>query len=349
MSIVVAWRYYVKSIPRKVHDRYLIHRYIHPFTEKNRDRVLNPRNTCCLFSQPRGGSTWLSEILMHLPGACLIDEPLWRGRYRDIDAIPNSADRKVPELANLGFYFNQPIPPSAFWPDAHRVLKDILSGRVRSLGLYRSNFPAALLATEVYFVRVNFGHFLMRWLLQQFDVRAVAMLRHPCALIASQLRSRGFRDLNIKAHWQWPNFRYNDFYREQDHRFKKAASREEVLAVLWAMQAREVIRASAEHDVHVLHYEHLVLDYEAEIRKLLEHLGVDCDRDMLLQQRYRPSQSTLTDRRGLVPRHQQLTDWRLAMPASMQRRILSIVHEMGAGLYGTDPVPMRTVHEMDVP
>ena len=100
----------IGKIISKVNDRQTLFRYIYPFVKENNDRTITQDNTLCLFCQARGGSTWLAEILLNIPKSILIDEPLWRGKMVAPFIAPNYFDRKVVEVADLNFFFNQHIP-----------------------------------------------------------------------------------------------------------------------------------------------------------------------------------------------------------------------------------------------
>jgi len=62
-----------------------------------------------LFADPRGGSTWLGQLLQDRPTSALIDEPLWRGFYKSDGSMPSKSSGKLDELKELEFYYYQHI------------------------------------------------------------------------------------------------------------------------------------------------------------------------------------------------------------------------------------------------
>ena len=111
----------VENIFSKIHDRITLFRHIIPFIRKNERRIISPQNTLCLFCQPRGGSTWLAEIFLHISNSILIDEPLWRGKVKVPFKKPDFHTRKVPQISDLKFFYNQHIPEEVDWPEARLV------------------------------------------------------------------------------------------------------------------------------------------------------------------------------------------------------------------------------------
>ncbi len=333
----------IQNLKDRILNRYLIYKHINPFTKKNINRVAGYDNTICLFTQPRGGSTWLAEILLNIPGSCLIDEPLWRGLYKSIDALPNYRDRKVPRLSDLNFYFYQPIPPDSDWPEAKEIFEEILGGRVPSLGLYRENNFSNLKNSNIYIIKFNFGHLLMQWMCKNFNFKALAMIRHPCAVIASQVKSNGFKNLSVPEIWSWPDFRYNELYLKNDHFFKMARNREEILAVQWAIQTQEVISAARQFKFHTLFYENLVNEYESEVTRIFDYLDIQADIHGLTNQRYKPSKSTFTGREKSILKKDQLSDWKVDLSVKTQQQILGLIKEMGIDLYDENIMPLKDI------
>jgi len=70
-------------------------------------------NAILLFSDPRGGSTWLTEILMKAINPAVIWEPLSPGI--------NS------EFKKLGFPPRQFIPEEDEWPEAKEAFQELFS------------------------------------------------------------------------------------------------------------------------------------------------------------------------------------------------------------------------------
>ena len=182
----------------KIHDRLILYRYIFPFIKKNKERIISPQNTLCLFCQPRGGSTWLAEIFLHIPNSVLIDEPLWRGKVTMPFSKPDYYSRKVPQISVLNFFYNQYIPEDVNWAEAQTLFENILSGRAASVGLYNEQNLKRLRKGDYYITKFCYANLLMPWLIDRFNFNAILMTRHPCAVVASQLKYPAWKGINLE-------------------------------------------------------------------------------------------------------------------------------------------------------
>lgn len=78
------------------------------------------KNTIVIAGEPRGGTTWLYEILLNsIPFSFGIWEPL--ALYRNV------------RLKELNFSWRQYIDPKHEWKEAEALFKDILTGRNMNL------------------------------------------------------------------------------------------------------------------------------------------------------------------------------------------------------------------------
>src|SRR5690606_8979793 len=90
----------------------------------------DPKRARIVSGDPRGGTTWLAQLLNQLPGSALIWEPLMV--------------RKVKEVRKIGFAWRQYIPENEIWPEARDVMERILSGHLMSPYLCQQTSPQQL-------------------------------------------------------------------------------------------------------------------------------------------------------------------------------------------------------------
>ena len=69
-----------------------------------------------IFSDPRGGSTWLTEIIKSIPNTAIIWEPLHL--------------KYIHQLRELNFGWRQYIPEEVDWPQAKLLFTKIIEGKV---------------------------------------------------------------------------------------------------------------------------------------------------------------------------------------------------------------------------
>ncbi len=82
---------------------YLLNSYITPFVKRNRlsKQNIGYNNSLAIIAHPRGGSTWMGELMMNIPDSVLIDEPLWRGKLRSSNSKPKPGEVKIDAIDKL--------------------------------------------------------------------------------------------------------------------------------------------------------------------------------------------------------------------------------------------------------
>lgn len=137
----------------------------------------SPEKAFIITSSPRSGSTWLSELLLAgIPCSCSFFEPL-QIRY-------------VPEAVMAGLEWRTHKAIGEDWPEGKNFLTKVFRGQIVNHWTTREiTIPRALIANKIIikFVRLNR---LLPWVCKNFELPPpVLLIRHPCAVIASQLRS----------------------------------------------------------------------------------------------------------------------------------------------------------------
>ncbi len=326
------------NIITKIRDRIILQRHVLPFVKRNSSREINKENTICLFCQPRGGSTWLAEIMLHLPGSVLIDEPLWRGHTIEPFGLPKASDRKVPAIADLGFFYHQHIPESASWPQAKNVLEEILAGRVPSKGLYEEQGWQKLQNSGLHIVKFCYANMLMPWLIRQFDFRAILLTRHPCAVIASQLRRPSWRDISIGKNITVSDFPYNEPYLKALEKIGKITSRETYLAVIWALNFKHTAMLPKNNRQWLtLSYEGLVTNFEYEIKRIDRRLGLDLSGCNI--NRHKPSKSSDIMTKTATRHENRLSSWQRDLDKKQIRDIFHVLDIFEIDIYGAGAEP----------
>jgi hypothetical protein len=339
-----------ENILSKIQDRLVLYQHIYPFVRGNQSRTINRENTICLFCQPRGGSTWLAEILLHIQGSVLIDEPLWRGKMKTPWEKPELSDRKVPEIADLDFYFNQYIPEFEEWPEAKTVFDKILSGRSRSKGLYEEQDYVRMKNRGIYITKFCYANLLMPWLIRQFDFKSILLTRHPCAVIASQLKHTSWKNLKIDEPVVWDEFPYTDFYRSKVEKVGKIGNIETFLAVVWALNFQQTaMHPQNNQDWLTVSYERLSLYFESEIHRINQHLPSDLNPDII--DREKPSKSTSFQTNGKPIFHKKVAAWKKELTKKQISDILGVLERFDIDIYNqyAEPDYRRLYTKEDLP
>lgn len=327
-----------ENLLSKIQDRLKLSRHIIPFTKRNKDRKISPQNTLCLFCAPRGGSTWLAEILLNMPNTVLIDEPLWRGEVKNPFEKPNYYRRKTTHISELYFFYNQHIPEKEKWDEAHEVFENILSGRTISLGLYDEQKLSRLKNNGLFITKFCYANLLMPWLLSQFDFNSILLTRHPCAVVASQLRLPSWKNINVQNFKKIDDFPYNQVYHDALERVGKIDSREKYLALIWSMGfANTAMRCENNKRWLTISYEGLLSDYAKEMNRISSRFLFDVS--YLENNNKKPSKSTKSNSLQSIKKGQQLSSWKKELSKKQISIILNVLEKFEIDIYSEKLTP----------
>lgn len=330
----------LQEINNRLTNRHLLHKYLQPFCrEQLKNRRYTAANTVALFAQPRSGSTWLAEILQAIPRSIILNEPLWRSPLNTCGALPAPSAGRVDEVRKLNFYFNQPIPEPAGWPAAESFFDKLLKGGVCKLGLYDLNDFKQLKPAQNFIVKFCYGHLLFHWFLARFNVQPIVLIRHPCAVVSSQLRHYAWKSVHRAPFFQIPGFRYHEYFLQYEEVLKHIHTAEGVLAAIWAINTK-AIEEPHQHNRpwHTLVYEKLLLHKEEEIPALFHWINQVPPPGIYKRSEQLSSTSSEISKRTLgKPDHSiHLNKWKKDLNQRQIANIMHIVKDIGVDYYSTD-------------
>ena len=158
------------------------------------------QKTIIIAGSGRSGATWLQDRIAEANGLRTIFEPLH--------------PVGVPEAGKFSFNYRDAAVDD---PDLKKFMERVLTGNYRSLwmnyrirpdrfnffrvGISTAVFNARVLARNYKKYRVQGQHgliikfiranLMLPWIIGQYDVKALLVTRHPCAVIASRLKLGG--------------------------------------------------------------------------------------------------------------------------------------------------------------
>ncbi|MCB9434285.1 MAG: sulfotransferase [Ardenticatenaceae bacterium] len=266
------------------------------------------RDVFILTSSPRSGSTLLGQILGAIPDSCTLFEPLHL--------------RNVPEAEAAGFSWRTFVPRDEKWIEGEAYLKRVFEGRIvndwtaREIS-FRQAYKSKRLIVK--FVRANR---LLPWICQNFEIPApILLLRHPCAVIASQLN------------YGWENAKRPDIppylgeYPVFQTSLAETEGNEEYLAALWALDQLPVLMEQAPHPWIIITYEELLLRPESVLLNIREKWDVEFDTGDALSRLKRPS--SVVSRSGISG----INGWKNTLSEKQISRVLSTVNSFGLPFY----------------
>ncbi|MEO0553713.1 MAG: sulfotransferase domain-containing protein [Bacteroidota bacterium] len=289
----------------------------------------------CLFASPRGGSTWLLETLSSRCDFVPINEPLFQGKLR-VDGIMPSFTTGRPYLKDLNFWFHQPLDESYNSDREKEIFRKIFSGRHLHPDLTRYSSISELKTAEKFLVKFCYGNLMLPWIVKNFNVAAIFLIRHPCAVIASQLSVKGAFDHIINyPGFTLPVFFNAEYFDQFDSILSKSVRPEEILAAIWSITIKHVIDHPKNNtEWHTLRYEDLLNDPFHELKKI-ENRYPEFGWSKNTSHNYvLPSKSTLDKNLGshLLDGTQE-TKWKDQLTHDQIKNIFSIVKDFGIEIY----------------
>lgn len=292
-----------------------------------------------LFSSPRGGSTWLANIMTSVDNSTLIWEPLFKGNQYLINAFnPFSYS----EIHETNFGWNQHIPENQEWKEAYSFFNRLFRKEIKNIKLYRYNNFKEILSSEIFIYKFCFGNLLLPYLSNNFNIKSVFMLRHPCATISSQLE-HGWQYLQKDASYHIPQMKYNSIYVQYKTILDKIRYPEEHLAANWVITNDYLIRHKKNNiDWITVSYEDLYLRKQELINKIFKRL--DFKKDQKIDQKVKDvigEKSFMTNKntKNFIGDKKQLEIWKSRLKADQQKRIFNILEEFGVDYYSNEIEP----------
>jgi hypothetical protein len=284
------------------------------------------KNTIVVASSGRGGSTWLAEIIGTLPGYPIIWEPLHLG--------------KNPECKNYGFNWNTYIPVGDRDPIKKNYLNFLLTGtnlstaKVSSLAFH----PIQYLRFRGFLVKFVNANLILNWMLEQFPIQAILMIRHPCAVIDSQLRHSAWHHVN-KNNLTFLEQIAAD-YPHLTEIFHQIETREEALAFAWVLKTYVPLIQPKSRSLYITTYEDLIDNAEVEVNKIFDFLHKPVPSKAYRQLKI--ASNTTQNISNVATGKNPLTGWKDNLSATQIENILNIVHRSGIDFYTDDILPDRS-------
>ncbi len=277
-------------------------------------RNCDPSKAIVVASTPRSGSTWLAEILSTLPGSLLLFEPLHL--------------RYVPEAKEAGFSWRTYVPREAEWPQGKEFLTRVFEGRILNWWTTQQMFLHSAIRARFLIVKFVRACALLPWICANFPLRApILLIRHPCAVVASQMRSDSWRN---PLRPEMPP--YLASHPKLVNVLEGLRTREEFLAARWALDYLPAMSTCAPRPWQLVSYEELVLRPKETIDQVFGTWG-DRIPNGLWNRVTRPSSMTFKSGiAGLRGWQQQLTPMQVGV-------ILDTVSSFGITFYGDGPQP----------
>ena len=260
---------------------------------------MSPFRLVSLHGAPRSGTSWLGKIFDSHPDVAYRFQPLFSYRFKgaiDSDSPPDAVRLFLQQLFGVNddpFILQLPQAARGAHPQAFR----------------KTNPPSVLVMKEVRY------HYVIPALLRAVpDAKIVGIVRHPCAVINSWLKTpREFRpEWDAMAEWRNAPSK-NHGLREEYFGFTK-----------WKEMAHQFLALARNHpnDFFLVRYECLVTNPESEIEKLFAFCGLDVHpqvRDFL----HASQQHEVDDPDSVFRTADVMERWKIELAAPIRKAILA--------------------------
>jgi len=270
---------------------------------------------------PRGGTTWIAEtVAKTFHSNRVLWEPLQDGNI---------------EKAGLNLSKRPSINEINITPDIEKFLSSLLYAKQANSHLLRlRKYPLNVihfLSNKRFIIKFVRGNGVVGYLRRQFDIpKPLVIIRHPCAVVASQLRMGQWED--------HPHIDPDLLKRKPElgEIIDYKASLAERLAMTWC---GDVLAAKENAlDLNIVYYEDVVVNGAETLREAFESWGCESLPQSLYQVIGRPS-STTHEWANLDSVEGKLGRWKEELDEKTVKNILHITHYLGIDEYTENLLP----------
>ncbi len=282
---------------------------------------------------PRGGTTWLAELLLPVPRTALVWEPLHPHHVREYPVAGFHHD-----LGRIPY-----VPEDADWEPGRAFFDDLFRGRFLPASAVnnwvRTTIPRPG-RKHRWVYKMCRANLLLPWLVGTYPLHPIYLVRHPLAVISSQFRHEAFDDMGtIHNLFELQRSAHSDVFERYDHLIGAIDSRESMFANWWAITNVVPLTHPANNVAWLtVSYERLLSQPHRELDRIAQRLDVEFP--PATRRRVRAA-SAVADPgiAGTVDAGRQLAAWRARLTAKQVAIIMEVVHSYGIDAYSLDAEP----------
>ena len=292
----------------------------------SRKRRFEHDEVLLIMGDPRGGTTWLAELLQNITNTSLLWEPLW-------------IDREA-TFRNLGFSHRQYIPVDIENARIKEAFTNLFEGRILNPFLCQMTNPKELKSASQLIIKFCRANQLLPWLTENFHFKfdPIYLIRHPCAVVASQLKQGGWD--HVPPHFDIPeNTLYPEFYTKHHAFLMQIDSKVKRLAAIWCLCNQIPLNSENNNKRWVtITYENLYENGESELKKIENRWGIKLP-DKCYEKLSTPSKTTVLSSDMYKREVSQLFSWSKNLTAKQIDEIMYVLDYFDIKLYDRDYFP----------
>jgi hypothetical protein len=287
-------------------------------------KKFNPDEQILIFSDPRGGSTWLTEIIHTIPNTAIIWEPF---NINEVEAVKK-----------LGFGWRQYIPENQSWPEAKKVITKICSGKIVNEWTMLVTGVKDYYRSNQLIVKICRGNMLLPWIANQikFKFSPIYLVRHPFAVVSSQIKQGGWNSPFKK--FEAPKIPFNGVYQDHNEFLSTLTTKEEILTAYWCLTNKIPLNHRYNNKKWItVYYEDLLLNPESNINRIFQKWGLPVPLDIFLkiqQKSYTTNKNT-----NILDTNTQLFKWKDNFTDDQLKKMMAVLDYFHIQIYSTSALP----------
>lgn len=312
------------TLSRRIKNKISLEKKLALIRFYSRNKTFHENDLLMICGDPRGGSTWLAEILAELPTTALLWEPLHL----------NHTDW----FKNLGFGWRQHIPINAEWEEAKQAFSSIFQGKVLNEWTLLKTDPKKFKDAHQLLIKFCRANALLPWLCENynFKYKPIYLIRHPFAVVASQLKQGGWN--YAFSGFEIPQGPFSEYYEPHIKFLLKLKSKEEALVASWCLANKLIISTPPQDRKWIqITYEEMLIDPQRTIDKILN--GWDKPFTEAMRQKVGEKSSTTLEGSPIHDTKKQLENWRNSFTPRQIYKMQHVLDYFGIFLYSSQPLP----------
>lgn len=280
---------------------------------------------------PRGGTTWLAELLLNIDKSSINWEPLRPFRLYEI-GLKSFSDE-------LGWF--PYIPENENWNEGFLFLKKLLNCELLNYkSILRRNSYRENLFDDFMIIKCVTANQMLPYINSNYNIKTIYLLRHPCAVVSSMIRFSAFKYIHNEIE-RYKDIKYSSIYFKYEHIIKKLESKEEKIAALWCLQNIVPLESKSYRNKRLtVFYEDLLVNPKEEIERIFKFIDKKIP-SKVFQDFDKPSKTT-KEGSEILSGGNQLSGWEKQLNKTQINQILKVLNSFNIDTYNEELLPNKT-------
>lgn len=275
-----------------------------------------------VFSSPRGGSTWLAEVLSSTLNIPVLWEPMLK--------------RTSSRFYKLNFAEMQYLPKEDQNEEVLKQFERLFKGKGIDAWEKQKTDSKSLIQSNKVLIKFCRGNMLLPYITNQFNFKKkpVFLIRHPFAVVASQMKHIGWKD--VKSTFEIPKNQHNEVYSKHQDYLKTLKSIELILIAQWCITNKVPLDDSQNNkDWITITYEEMILNPQLTVKRIFDEWGIETNVNSI---NFRKKSSTTRQGSPILPKD-QLGYWKTSFNDKQINQMIEVLNYFSIELYDNDVMP----------